>query len=69
MLKLHVEYSKLTHNYVKLVFLPGLRPGSLKNFADLTRTYIIAFQFITRNFVPTPVFSKRSRVTISKAPY
>ena len=44
--------------YVLLVFLPGLRGifTRLKNFADLTRTCPIAFQFITRNFVPRQYF-------------
>ena len=46
--------------YIQLVFLPGLRPGSLKNFADLMRTYPIAFECdarnLTRNSVPRQCF-------------
>src|SRR6218665_1506515 len=51
-----------------LVFLPGLRPGSYKNFADLTRTYHYSFSVYYSELRSSPVLSKRSSFIISKAP-
>jgi len=54
--------------YIILVFLPGLRPGSSKNFCRSHADLWYSFWVYYSELRSSPVFSKCSSVIISKAP-